>query len=309
MGEAARSNGDKPETLKQLVKHVYDTRWATQAGGEKQFKNAMDVINIIGPNSLIKNVGKFDIDKASAQLAKTGITNSTVNRKLAALSTCMTEARDMEIIIGKPVIKKLSFAEVEQRRFTPEYEAKAITYFQRVGHHEMVDFVIVSLDTGMREGETLAARFSDVHNGKVTVWGQNSDGKKSKSRKSRTVPLTKRALEVIERRRTATNEDLIFHDLKKWSAIYWWGNFREAVGMTGQKDFKIHSLRHEFCSRLADRRVDAATIMKLAGHSSLTVTQRYIHVSGLALDEAISELDCGAINIPAMQAFSEVHVD
>ncbi len=309
MGESGRLTTGRPTTLKQLVDHVFSTRWSTQSGGSKQHRNALDVIELIGPNSLIKNVGKFEIDKAAAALAKTGIANQTVNRKLAAFSTCMTEAREMEIITGKPVIRKLSFAEVEQRRFTPEFEAKAIAYFNRVGHPEMVDFVTLSLDTGMREGETLHARFSDVHNGKITVWGVNSEDKQSKSRKSRTIPLTKRALAVVQRRREGTNEDRIFHDLKKWSAIYWWGNFREAVGMTGQKDFKIHSLRHEFCSRLADRRVDAATIQKLAGHSSLTVTQRYIHVSALALDDAISELDCGALNIPSPQGEEAVLVD
>lgn len=301
MGDSGRINTGKPATLKQLVDHVRETRWGTQAGGSKQYKNALDVITLIGPNTLIKNVGKFEIDKAAAALAKTGIANQTVNRKLAALSTCLTEAREMEIISGKPVIKKLGFAEVEQRRFTPEYEAKALAYFQRVGHPEMVDFIILSLDTGMRESETLHARFTDVHNGKVTVWGITSEGKTSKSRKSRTIPLTKRAQEVIERRQNATNEATIFHDLKKWSAIYWWSNFREAMGKTGEKDFKIHALRHEFCSRLADKRVDAATIQKLAGHSSLSVTQRYIHVSGMALDEAISELDSGAVKIPQMQ--------
>lgn len=307
MGENARMKGDKPVTLKELADHVYATRWATQAGGERQYKNALDLINIIGPGMQIRNLGKFEIDKAAAAVAKTGITNSTVNRKLAALSTCLTEARDMEIIQGKPPIKKMKVHEVEQRRFTPIYEQKALAYFTRVGHPEMADFVIMSLDTGMREMETLSARFSDVHQGKITVWGMTTEDKTSKSGKSRTIPLTKRAQEVIEKRRGQTDSDLIFHDLKKWSAIYWWANFREAVGMEGQKDFKIHALRHEFCSRLADKRVNASIIQKLAGHSSLTVTQRYIHVSGNELEDAILELNTVATaKAPETRALEEV---
>jgi len=52
-----------------------------------------------------------------------------------------------------------------------------------------------------------------------------------------------------------------------------------------------HILRHEFCSRLADRGVNAAAIHRLAGHSSLVVTQRYINLSPVGLEDAISALE------------------
>jgi site-specific recombinase XerD len=57
------------------------------------------------------------------------------------------------------------------------------------------------------------------------------------------------------------------------------------------RDFVPHIMRHEFCSRLADRGLNAAVIKELAGHSSLVVTQRYIRVGAQALVDAIAALE------------------
>jgi site-specific recombinase XerD len=50
-------------------------------------------------------------------------------------------------------------------------------------------------------------------------------------------------------------------------------------------------LRHTFCSLLAMRGAPARAIQELAGHADLTMTQRYMHLSPAALDEAIRLLD------------------
>lgn len=42
-------------------------------------------------------------------------------------------------------------------------------------------------------------------------------------------------------------------------------------------DFVLHSLRHTMLTRLGESGVDAFTIMRIAGHSSIVVSQRYIH--------------------------------
>ncbi|PRQ08789.1 tyrosine-type recombinase/integrase [Enhygromyxa salina] len=47
-----------------------------------------------------------------------------------------------------------------------------------------------------------------------------------------------------------------------------------------------HSLRHTFCSHLAMRGIAARVIQQLAGHSELTTTQRYMHLSPGASEAA-----------------------
>ena len=44
-------------------------------------------------------------------------------------------------------------------------------------------------------------------------------------------------------------------------------------------DFVFHSLRHTFGSRLWRSGANAFTIMRLMGHSTVTVSQRYVHPS------------------------------
>ena len=42
-------------------------------------------------------------------------------------------------------------------------------------------------------------------------------------------------------------------------------------------DCVIHSLRHTFLTRFSEAGADAFTIKKVAGHSSVTISERYIH--------------------------------
>jgi site-specific recombinase XerD len=52
-----------------------------------------------------------------------------------------------------------------------------------------------------------------------------------------------------------------------------------------------HVLRHTFCSRLAMRGAPGRAIQELAGHRDLMTTQRYMHLSSAALDNAIQLLE------------------
>jgi integrase len=66
--------------------------------------------------------------------------------------------------------------------------------------------------------------------------------------------------------------------------------------------FVLHSLRHTFLTRLGLAGVDAFTIMKLAGHGSVVVSQRYVHPTPQAMEHAVARLD--AMNSRALEAGS-----
>jgi integrase len=55
-------------------------------------------------------------------------------------------------------------------------------------------------------------------------------------------------------------------------------------------DFVLHSLRHTFGTRLGESGADVFTIMKLMGHSTVTVSQRYVHPSPEAVEMAFERL-------------------
>ena len=52
----------------------------------------------------------------------------------------------------------------------------------------------------------------------------------------------------------------------------------------------IHSLRHTFLTRLGGSGVDVFSIMKIAGHSSVTVSEKYVHPSSESVERAFAGL-------------------
>jgi integrase len=68
-------------------------------------------------------------------------------------------------------------------------------------------------------------------------------------------------------------------------------------------EFVIHSLRYTFLIRLGEAGTDAFTIMKLAGHSSITMLQRYVHPTPEAMERAMERLD--SVNQEALEGLKE----
>jgi len=55
-------------------------------------------------------------------------------------------------------------------------------------------------------------------------------------------------------------------------------------------DFVMHSLRHTMLTRLGESGVDAFTIVRIAGHSSIVVSHRYIDPTPEAVERAFERL-------------------
>jgi integrase len=69
------------------------------------------------------------------------------------------------------------------------------------------------------------------------------------------------------------------------------------------KDFVIHSLRHTMLTRLGEAGADAFTIMRIAGHSGVVVSQRYVHPTPELLERAFERLEAlnGKMDSGAME--------
>jgi integrase len=53
------------------------------------------------------------------------------------------------------------------------------------------------------------------------------------------------------------------------------------------RDAGLHALRHTFLTQLG-RKIDAFTLMHIAGHSNIATTQRYVHPQAGAMRQAFS---------------------
>jgi integrase len=65
---------------------------------------------------------------------------------------------------------------------------------------------------------------------------------------------------------------------------------REALRASGVRPFVLYSLRHTFLTRLGESGCDAWTLARIAGHSSVAISARYVHPSEDAVLKAMDRL-------------------
>lgn len=158
------------------------------------------------------------------------------------------------------------------------------------------------LETGLRIGEVLQLEWSDVMlepiHGSRFGFLRVREGKSKNAR--RVVPLTDRAAAMLRTRSESSSAACVFanRDGKPYLGTSLNHLHRDAFApkVDGKRrpifagDFVLHSLRHTMLTRLGESGVDAFTIMRIAGHSSIVVSQRYIHPTPEAVERAFERL-------------------
>lgn len=221
------------------------------------------------------------------------VSASTVNRELATLRRALRLAQEWKIIIGVPRLRMLPGENNREFVLSRDQEVKYLAACR----DPLRDAAVLILDTGLRVGEALNLRWADVvlvpADGKKFGYIQVRAGKTKNAK--RTVSLTARATEVLATRKSEAVNDLVFpgDSLEKpfvnSSLAHQHASVRDTLDMP--KEFVIHSLRHTALTRLGEAGADAFTIMRIAGHSSITVSQRYVHPSDDAMESAFEKLE------------------
>jgi len=152
-------------------------------------------------------------------------------------------------------------------------------------------------DAGLRRGEILALRWTDVdlRRGILNVQRAEWNGivDMPKSGRGRVIPLTKALAAALQAHRHLRSERVLCND--DGSAIDendlqdWIEQATRRAGLVPTRS--LHILRHTFCSHLAMRGAPAKAVQELAGHLSLSTTLRYMHLSPAARESAIRLLD------------------
>ena len=161
----------------------------------------------------------------------------------------------------------------------------------------MRDFSILALDTGLRVGEALALQWNDVHlepvNGGKLGYLQVREGKLRNAR--RNPSLTSRVRFMLETRHATFQSSEVFtarggiRPLSIFTLEAQHARRRRDLRLPA--DFVLHSLRHTFGTRLGESGADAFTIMRRLGHSTVTVSQRYVHPTPESLERAFGRLE------------------
>lgn len=144
------------------------------------------------------------------------------------------------------------------------------------------DLVMMSLliYTGIRKTEFLSLRVQDINFQDRCLF---INGKTSKSKKSRTVPMHPTLamhlrVYLQERKLRKSTCDTLIISSKSDSGLTSYGlkNWVEKYKKVSGVRFHLHQMRHTFACSLAKSGADIVTIMKALGHSTIRMTERYL---------------------------------
>jgi len=216
---------------------------------------------------------------------------ATVNSGLRVLRRILNLAVEWGVIEHGPKIKALSGENRRERVVTREEETNYLT----AAAEPLASIATVLADTGMRPEECFRLRWEHLtwlngRNGAVLV----TRGKTDSAR--RVIPMTPRVRAILEGRWVAAGKP---EEGWVWPArtrsghvepnsVY--GQHLKALEVSKVRPFVLYSLRHTFLTRLGESGCDAWTLARIAGHSSVAVSARYVHPSEDRVLEAISRL-------------------
>jgi len=141
--------------------------------------------------------------------------------------------------------------------------------------------------TGLRVSELVGLQTSDVdiHSGLVSCHG--------KGNKQRRVPIGKSAIHWLrqylrgrKRLGSETRLQLFLHHGRALTRQTAWSIIKKHAAKAGVPDISPHTLRHSFATHLLQRGADSRSVQALLGHSDISTTQIYTHITDLHMRKA-----------------------
>ena len=215
---------------------------------------------------------------------------ATVVRYLSALSHAFTVAvNEWEWIEDNPVLRVRKPKEPRGRvRFLSDDEVLqdgSIIYGERTRllnacaispNKVLYTIVVLALSTGMRQGEMMNLRWSDVDLKQARIILHET-----KNGERRVVPLYGHSLDLLKQLSKVRNlkTDLLFPGKKVTSPVFIRAPWKNAVESAGIENFRFHDLRHSAASYLAMNGASMVEIADVLGHKTLSMVKRYAHLS------------------------------
>ena len=245
----------------------------------------------------VEDVTEADIRPFLGWLHDRGLEKRSLRMKLAAVRSFYRFLVRSGVIDRNPAAL-LRSPKIDRKlpSFLQEHEATSLwSTFDVDDVHGLRDRALCELlyGSGLRISEALQLDIGDIDAAHRTV---RVLGKRSKER---IVPVTRETLESIDAyvaRRSELGPDVAEVALflgdrgKRLTSVSAWRIVRRALGPITEADRKSpHILRHSFATHLLDNGADLSAVSDMLGHSSLSTTQVYTHVSVERLKDAYKQ--------------------
>jgi integrase len=242
-------------------------------------------------NAKLDEIGSEAVMSFAAYRQAKGLQVTTVNSSLQVLRRVLRMAVEWGASNQAPKIKMLPGERHRERVVLPAEEAKYLA----AAPEPLASIAAVLVDTGLRPEECFrlqldSVTWSNARYGTLLV----THGKTAAAR--RVLPMTPRVRNILKARWESAAKPA---EGWIWPAPTRSGHVEasslkkqhmKALRLGGVRPFVLYSLRHTFLTRLGESGCDAWTLARIAGHSSIAMSTRYVHPSGDAVLAAMTKL-------------------
>jgi integrase len=239
------------------------------------------------------------VETYKAEKLAAGLAAKSINNHLIVLKRALSIAVERELLTVAPKVKKLKLPP-QSFEFLDFDEADR---FVAATTPEWRTFVITALKTGLRLGELLELKWSDLDlvTGNVfvrrNIWRGIVD--LPKGGRTREVPMSTDLVVALKAHRHLKG-DYVFcyadgkpythdcRDIKRLARVVC-----KKAGLA--KVITIHDWRHSFASHLVMRGVPLAAVSSYLGHADISTTMIYAHLSPTARREWVQMLDAPSV--------------
>lgn len=229
-----------------------------------------------------ETIKRNNINGFIRSLRSKGFTASSINRKIVSLKGWFSWLQSKEEIIEDPTI---TLEQPKLERFLPKVlsEKEIDQLINKCNQPEHRAIIELLYSSGLRVSELINLQLNDINfkSGYLVC--------KGKGDKERLIPIGKKARYEIsyylESRRNQivddqNKNDYIFltskgHQISRQEV---WKLIKE-LSKSINKDISPHTLRHSFATHLLENGADLRVVQELLGHSDISTTQVYTHVS------------------------------
>lgn len=281
----------------------------------------------------IANVKPMHCKKVLLQMDKT-YSGSTIRQTYIAMGTMLKSAL-MNDLIAKHPMNGVRYTKPVRAKDDINFltrEEQKIFLNQAKRSHNYKQYALI-LETGLRTGELIGLTWDAIDFEKRTLTVNKTLEYRHKQKNwragppktpesYRTIPLTKRAYEILKAlwdnrkhrktspllsetleyidRRTGATSQLVMGDL----VFINWRTGEPAKNSSYDthlyklcdkaeiKRFSMHALRHTYATRAIEAGMQPKVLQKLLGHSSIKTTMdRYVHITTDSMDQAIKQFE------------------
>lgn len=200
-----------------------------------------------------------------------GVAPATINRLLAMLRRVANLAERWGWT-SEPLGRRIELVPGERPRevYVTPAQVRALA---KAAEPLTRDVILFAALTGLRRSEILRLTPADVRGDVVIV------DSRSKAGRPRVVPMPAEAARIARKRLPFGIGTSLLHK-----------RFEAARAAAGLPELRFHDLRHAFGTWMAETGADGPTIRDVMGHSSLTVTSRYLQSATESARRAVDRL-------------------